>query len=368
MTDERNNLSPELQRMAILGELLAGMAHEINNLMVGVLGYADLELQQGRGEESRHNLTQILECGRGVRELTQNLLHFARSPDPAASGSIEEAVTSTLSLFQQRTSGVRVVPEIGSHAPGVTVPTGDLRLILANLLKNALDAMEGSPSPAARVSSRVETDSVVLDVWNAGSAIPADILPQLFTPFFTTKPAGRGTGLGLSVARRLVTRVGGEISARNLDTGGVVFSVRLPLAAVTSPEQPAAPRAAAPRLEGRRVLVVDDEDAVREVTRLLVSQMGGGTVETCSSGEDALKVVENQNFDAIVLDLRMSGISGQEVYSSLSRKLQRRVVFVTGDTLGDATKGFLEGTRQPALFKPVSCAELLEAVQKVATG
>jgi CheY-like chemotaxis protein/anti-sigma regulatory factor (Ser/Thr protein kinase) len=373
MADETNPTQVaadrEVQRLALFGEFLAIMAHEINNLMVGVLGYADLELSMEKNEESAANLQRICECGAAVRDLTRQLLHFARPGDSATSGSVEKAVEATLGLMARKLRDVDVTADIAPDLPAVRMSTADLRLILANLVKNAVDAMAECESREIRITARATSRHTLrVGLWNSGPLISEDEISHLFEPFFTTKGEGAGTGLGLSIARRLADAAGGKLSARNTGGRGVLFELEVPASAQQIAEAASNKNATVPRLEGHRILVVDDETSVREVTKLMVSKIGGGTVDTCASGEEALTRLAAESFDAIVLDVRMSGLTGEDVYRSLSEEQRRRVVFVTGDTMGSATEHFLESTHQPALFKPIGWKELIEAVHKVATA
>jgi CheY-like chemotaxis protein len=355
-----------------MGELLGDMAHEINNLLMGVFGFAELELHRARDGESAQNLQSILACAQDARTLTKNLLRFARPPDAGAYGLVEEAVKSVLDLFRYRMRDVSVSWEQEGELPAVSLPTGDLRLVLANLIKNALEALEGSEPASIRIRAERKGEQVSVSVWNSGPGIPPHALTHLFTPFFTTKGGQKGTGLGLTIARRLLALAGGNLRAENEPAGGVTFTLEVPSSPADSASvvqaggAPVRTLAALPsRLKGRHVLVVDDENSAREVFRLMVSELGGAEVDACASGEEALRLIEQIRFDAVVLDLRMPGISGQEVYRRLPRSLQKRVVFVTGDTLGSAVRTFLTSTRQPTLFKPLDWADLLKAVDAV---
>ncbi|MHB8763607.1 MAG: hybrid sensor histidine kinase/response regulator [Deferrisomatales bacterium] len=368
-----DRIDEQTRRLALLGEILAETVHEVNNLMLGVLGYADMELHQrqaAEGPEACQNLERIVTFAAEVRELTRNLLAFARPSAPGTAGNVGEAATSVLALFRHRMKGVEVRGLSGGRLPAVALPTADLKLVLANLVKNALDALDGQPAPALAIEAETGAEGVALGVWNSGPAIPDEVLSQLLTPFFSTKAEGEGTGLGLAVVNRVLRKADGALSVCNDPVGGVRFTVTLPLAgAAATPPSATLPAPAQPHpLEGCRVLVVDDDTSAREVLRLMVADLGGAKVDTCASGEEALSALQDGSFDAVVLDIRMAGLSGSEVYRRLPRSLQRRVVFVTGDTAAPSTRRFLAATRQPSLYKPVDWRHLLEAVEKVSAA
>ena len=355
--------------MAILGELTAEVIHEINNLMGGISGYAQIGLSRQKESDSADSFGKILECVKLASSLTKNLLSFKTPPVSGSPGDIEKAAAMVLDLFRFRTkpeAGIRIIWDPVRPLPNVALPTADLQLVLANLVENALDAVREFPPGLVRLTAEKTGNELTIGVWNSGPAIPEDDIEKVFAPFFTTKLDGSGTGLGLSVARRIIAQAGGEIAATNIESGGVLFSFALRLASPEVQARSSDEAAPPPRLDGRHVLVVDDEETARNVLKLMVSSMGGATVDAAASGHEALGLLQHKTFHAVLVDLIMPGLSGQQLYYSLPRPVQRRVVFVTGDTGSPATKDFLAATGQPALFKPVDLGELLRTLQNVA--
>ncbi len=355
----------QVRRLASLGILLAEVSHEINNLMMGVLGYAELEKHRQEGPASE-NLARIVQCAKTAGGLTRTVLNLARPPGAHSPGNLADALAAVLDMFRHRTHEIPILVEVPATLPPVALHGGDLQLVLANLIKNAFDATSDAERPSIRISARVREDRVRLRIWNASAPIPEEVLSRALTRFATTKDPDQGTGLGLSISARLVTQAGGGLTIENARGGGVVVTVELPAAPrQAAPEKPPAP-VTVPRLEpGRRVLVVDDDPTAREVLSVMVEEMGAARVRACASGEEALEILRREPFDAVVLDLRMTGISGQAVYRALPDALKRRVVFVTGDTVEPSTRRFLEATPQPALYKPVDWKELARAVGRV---
>lgn len=366
------NESPEVaaRRLAVLGQLTAEVIHEINNLLSVVSGYTELELIQNPGGKTAENMQRISEAAARASELTHNLLRFSAPGAREGAGDLAEAVQSTIDLLDYRLQGaedLRVTWEPQPDLPPVSMPTGDLQLVTVNLLKNALEAVEDQPGARIRITARRQDSFVDLEVWNPGPPLSDETRQHLFTPYFTTRSEQGGSGLGLWVTHRIVMQAGGRITAQNVESGGVVFRVRLPVA--SGPKQTAEPpperEEVAEQVRQARVLVVDDERTVREVLRLMVREMGWTNVETCASGEEALTRLAERDYDAILLDLRMPGVSGAEVYEEIPESVRRHVVFVTGDTLNATTTRFLESTRQPTLLKPIRTGELARAVQEV---
>jgi CheY-like chemotaxis protein len=358
-----------LERMAILGEMFAEAAHEINNLLGAACAYLELEADE-RGQDTSRHVQVTAGLARLAADLTTNVLHFAGRVLEDA-GDVRECVMAAVGLFGYRTRrGVEVETDVQDGLPGVTVSSGNLLLILINLVKNGLDALEGEPDRRLRVTARLVGTSVEIRVWNSGPPIPPKVLSRLFSKGVTTKHGTGGSGLGLSIARRLVMNAGGTIAGANLAGGGVTFTINLPVSATATSFQLAdaqpAPEMHSASIRGRRILVVDDDQCMREVLQLVLNQMGGGQVETCASGEEALRLLKIKSFDAVVLDLRMPGLSGQSTFERMPPRVKRRVVFITGDALRSSTRDFLSVSRQPALIKPVAHFQLVEAIQRVA--
>jgi CheY-like chemotaxis protein len=356
-----------LERLAILGEMFAEVAHELNNLMGAAIGYAEFEMQHQSNPESRRHLGNVVQLAQLASQLSMNVLYFA-SPVASTQGVVDEAVRAVLDLYSYRIrKGVSFEWSPPTSLPTVAMPTGHLQLILANIIKNAMDAVAECPSATIRITAEPAGELLTLGVWNSGPPIPKQLLPKIFEPFFTTKARGKGSGLGLAVARRLTRRAGGTLTARNTD-GGVSFTLGLPIAQVSEQDPATAAAVSRVALKGRKILVVDDEEPIRNVLQLMLKSMCGGSVRTCASGAEAMQLLEREKFDAMVLDLRMPGLSGQEFYERLPKPLKKTVVFLTGDALWAMTNSFLNSTGQPALFKPVTQSSLMAAIQKVVAG
>ncbi|MCY2954195.1 MAG: hybrid sensor histidine kinase/response regulator [Planctomycetota bacterium] len=335
--------------------------------MGAAIGYAELEIQQQSRPESRRHLAYVVQLAQLASQLSMNVLYFA-SPVASTQGVVDEAVRAVLDLYSYRTrKGVEFEWSAAATLPTVAMPTGHLQLILANIIKNAMDAVAECPSATIRITAVPVARVLRLGVWNSGPAIPRQLLPKIFNPFFTTKARGKGSGLGLAVARRLTERAGGTLSARNTN-GGVLFTLALPIAKPVAQDPIVPSIVARSALKGCRILVVDDEEPIRKVLQLMLKSMCGGSVRTCASGGVALQLLEREQFDAVVLDLRMPGISGQELYERLPKHLKKTVVFLTGDALWAMTNNFLNSTGQPALFKPVTQANLMAAIHKVTSA
>lgn len=227
-------------KLASIGELAAGIAHEINNpvaIMVEEAGWIDDLLEEEEFQESknlgefRRALRQIRTQGERCKEITHKLLSFARKTDSRIetirlNELIEDMVT--ISAKRARFSGIIINMEIKKDLPPIEVSPTELQQVLLNLINNALDAME-KKGGILSISARLEEDHVVIEVSDDGVGIPEDNISQIFDPFFTTKPVGKGTGLGLSICYGIIKKLGGEISVRSVIDKGSTFCIRLPL-------------------------------------------------------------------------------------------------------------------------------------------
>ena len=359
--------SNQVGRMALLGQLAAHLAHELNNVLMAVVGHAEVGRERIADSEATATLDKILKSAQQASKLTRNFLQFVSPPDDEASGDVAEAAENVLDLFSYRVSRENIDLEWnpGKPLPNVCMPTPSLELILANLLKNALDATRRAEKPRIRITAMPNGNYVTIRVWNAGPHISDEVQRRVTEPFFSTKQPCEGTGLGLALVNRLVAQSAGKLDISNVDTGGV--QVRLHIPCASAPEktqtQTQVPDEAQP--ERFRVLVVDDEQTVQEVFKLMMSDLSKARVETCGSGTEALEMLQKEQFDAVLLDLRMPDLCGEEVYDRLPDQLKQRVVFVTGDTMNTERTRFLSRTTQPALLKPVGHTELIDAVKKV---
>jgi CheY-like chemotaxis protein len=237
--------------------------------------------------------------------------------------------------------------------------------VVINLLSNAHYAVRETPRPRfIRVAPQGSADRVTLEVADSGAGIRADVLERLFEPFFTTKPLGEGTGLGLAICKGIVETHGGSLSAESPPGQGAVFRMELPVE-VGEPETIAEPTPESP-VSGKAVLVVDDEP---ELATLLAEILGedGHRVDTAENGAAALEKLREGAYDLIISDLRMPQLDGPGLYREVARRhprLLRRMVFVTGDTLGPESTEFLRTSEAPTFSKPFVASDVRRAVRQ----
>jgi len=211
-------------------------------------------------------------------------------------------------------------------------------------------------------------DRITITFRDDGIGIPKKYLPRLFDSFFTTKEVGEGTGLGLSISYGIIQEHNGRIYAKGQPGKGATFVVELPI--VAKPDQPESPEKPAEERKEKvigRILVVDDEPAICQLLRDLLTR-DGHNVETVGDAGVALERVKHERFSLTLLDIRMKGMSGIELYQQMGKiapALQERVVFITGDTLAPDTRDFLEKTKAPHICKPFDMEELRKMISQV---
>lgn len=381
---ERRKLERQLvsaERMASLGVLAAGIAHEINNPLAYVLGnletlLTDLEEAPyaSDAERARAQTEMLLDARDGaerIARILRGLRTYSRTEDvPHIQLSLQVVLETALRLAQHELKHCARIVEEYAHTPPVTGDEGALVQVFVNLLVNAAHALpeEWREKNEVRiVASSDASGRAVVEVSDTGTGIPESIRAKLFEPFVTSKPAGKGSGLGLSICQRIVTAHGGEISFDTNEGVGTTFRVVLP-PAVTAPrvttEGRSAPSANAAARRGS-VMVVDDEPVLGELLSKILSSEHD--VVVCREGRAALdRIAAGERFDVILCDLSMPGFSGMDFHAELVRRksaLADRVIFISGDAFSVAHRAFLDSVANPWVVKPFYAGEVRELVR-----
>ncbi len=362
------------EKLAAMGELLAGVAHELNNPLSVVLGYASVVRQMAKGGAIADRVDKIRVAAERCARIVRNFLMLARQHPPARERvDLNQLIRETLEIlaYPLRVDNVEVVLDLADGLPELWADPHQLQQVMTNLVTNAHQAMRGVTEPRRlTLKSGVEPAAgvVTLEATDTGPGIPADVERRLFEPFFTTKPVGQGTGLGLSICKGIVESHGGTVQVEGRPGRGARFLICLP-AGGPAPAAAPVPSAAAPRGDRRAVLVIDDEpDVARMVADTLA--IDGYRVVTATSGREALARIDESAFDVILTDVKMPGLDGPTLYREVTRRrpeLASRFVFFTGDVLNPATLHFLEESRAAYLPKPFSREDALALLRRVAT-
>lgn len=373
---ERRRLAARLsqsEKMSSLGQMISGVAHELNNPLASILGFTQLLRLKGDDERLAERLDILATEAERCRKIVSNLLSFARQRPPARSPvAVTQIVQKVVGLlaYQMRIDDVAVATDVAADLPVLWVEEHQLEQALVNLLTNARHAIveRGGPGRIDIVASRSEDGGVALRVRDDGPGIPQALRARIFDPFFTTKAHGRGTGLGLALVFSFVETHGGAIDVRAPAAGGTEFRIVLPEGRPAPQEGPAAPETSEPvkPIRGARVLVVEDEPAVARLVRECLLEEGHRPLEA-AGGEAALAALREEPFDLVVSGVHMPGLGGLDLYDAIRRehpRLAGRVVLITGDTLEDGTTRRARAAGIDVLTKPFDLAELNAAVRR----
>jgi two-component system NtrC family sensor kinase len=369
---QRRRLQHQLlqsEKMSAIGQLIAGVAHDLNNPLASVIGFADfLADAPDVPPRLREPVGVIRQEAERAAAIVRNLLSFARKQEPRRRPvPLSRALESCLALLRNEflASRVETILEVEPDLPPIQADPTELQQVFLNLLTNAAHAIAGARQPGrVTIRARASGDLVLVEVEDDGPGIPPGQVEHVFEPFFTTKPRGEGTGLGLSIAGGIVRELGGRIGVRAGSAGGACFGIELPAAQGPAFVTPAATPLDPPA--GLRVLVVDDEPHVLHFMRATL-EAWGHAVDAAADGSEALERAVTGDFDLVVSDLRMPALGGREFYEALQARapaVAERLVFSTGDTVRGDTLAFLEGLGRPWLHKPFRLVELRDLLAR----
>jgi len=375
----------QADRLAAIGTMAAGVAHEINNPLAYVM--LNLDWIQRKLSEGPHDAASIAALAEVLREayrgtqrvagIVRELRTFARAGDGESRGCVDLArvVESAIKIAGHEVRHRAKVTTNFEPAGPVLANESRLEQVVLNLLLNACHAMPESRAAtnAVHIAVRAEPgDRAVLEVSDNGTGIPPEVLPRIFDPFFSTKPRGVGMGLGLSICHGIVSALGGQITVQSGAVEGTTFRVVLPTTEQRDDEPEVAPTSEPPSTRGQprpRVLVVDDEVPIVNTMRELLGTSFEVTATT--SARDALSAIRAAPFDVVLCDLMMPDKSGIEFYEELQRDhpaLVKRVVFMTGGAFTARAAEFLASIDNRRVEKPFSLALIERLVREVATS
>jgi two-component system NtrC family sensor kinase len=380
VTEQRRVQAQLLQaeKMSAIGLLVGGMAHEINNPLASILVNMELLLGDAKDPAQTESLQAIkLETDRAA-QIVRNLLTYVRGQgSERALVDLREAIRSALALRRNQllNQQIEVLVDLPHDPVLVWGNSVNLQQVLMNLLVNAEHAIRGHRGRGhlwLRLAASQGAATITVD--DDGPGIPPEFVTRIFDPFYTTKPEGEGTGLGLSVSAGIVADHQGKIAATQRPGGGARFDVELPLrqgesrASVVPTVSASAPAPVSAR-RGRILLVDDEPDIRRSISKFLTRS--GWTVDLADSGDEGLRQLLNGAYEAVLCDLRMPGMSGHEFY----RRLQgmnspaiTQLIFMTGDVLSPEASRFLQEAARPVLSKPFALKDLTEVLAAVVPG
>ncbi len=362
------------EKIATMGSLLAGVAHELNNPLAVAMGQAMLLRESASEPALLRRADKIHTAAERCARIVKNFLALARNRPPER-GPVElnRVVRDAVELlaYELRTSSVEVNLRLDESLSTVMADAHQLHQVVVNLVTNAHYAMrkaEGRRALTITTSADSSGGRVRVAVADTGPGIPADVRSRIFEPFFTTKPPGEGTGLGLSLCRTIVDEHGGRLTVDSEPGQGATFVVDLPAVPAGEPSAVAVEQLVP--LSPKTILVVDDEPEIA-ATLAETLERDGHKVDVAADGIEALTRLGAQSYDLIFCDTKMPHLDGVMLYQEIARRfpgLQQRVIFVTGDVIDQEKQAFLQTTGRLAIMKPFDLGEVRRAVRRVLVG
>jgi two-component system NtrC family sensor kinase len=368
------------EKLSAIGELISGIAHELNNPLTGVMGYSQLlQLRKDLDDRAKENLHKINNLALRCQKIVQNLLSFARKQKPERTLSdINDILEKTVELrsYELQVNNIEISRELDRNLPQTIADAHQLQQVFLNVLTNAEQAMlESHGKGHLKIHTRTDASKthIIVEITDDGPGIPESYLTRIFDPFFTTKDIGKGTGLGLSLSYGMIKEHGGNIYARSRLGEGSTFVIELPIIAQLQKKEPALAAELMPQalqfdklVRGKRILVVDDEQYILDFFVEVFNTLPI-LVDTASDGRAAMEKMHASDYDLIVTDFKMPQMSGKELFNWIKENrphLANKIIFVTGDTVSLETRSFFEDNRNRYLAKPFKIEEVKEVIQQ----
>ncbi|MCE1253404.1 MAG: response regulator [Anaerolineae bacterium] len=373
------------EKLAAIGELVAGVAHEINNPLTSILLYARM-MQQNSDGEMDQNVDIIVKESQRAAKIVRGLLDFSRQyPSEKRPVNVNEIINASLNIlsFELSSHHVSCNLDFASPLPVVLADPIQLQQVFINIINNAWQATSMLEKPGVLTISTYTAPAICIEknnpspnalhivFSNSGPAIDPENLSRIFDPFFTTKTDGKGTGLGLAISHGIIGEHGGHIWAENI-SDGVSFHIELPASSLPFESEEITPSIIkkednAQDVKRASILVIDDETVILDIISRLLRK-SGYNVDTSTDGNDAFILLKHKRYDVIICDIRMPGLNGPEFYARVQQTypaLIKHIIFTTGDLISSNINSFLEKTGVAFLAKPFELEQLIKLVNAI---
>ncbi len=360
----------QAERLASLGELTASIAHELNNKLAPILAYSEMLQDRVSDDAVSKRLMFIEKCAIGAKSVVETLLAFPRtSASVRKSVNLNRIVEETVQLVKYRLDvfNIDLILELDKGLPRTMADRKQMEQVFLNIINNAYQAMEDRGG-TLYIHSSVEGDNIVFQITDTGPGIPEANLTRIFKPFFTTKPAGKGTGLGLPCSYGIVKTHNGDLRCASKVSRGTTFTIQMPIVEGEPEEEaPEGTQIVSQEVQqGASILVVDDEEILRGMVREILAP--DHTVFLASNGREAIDVLKREPVDMIITDLRMPGLDGFALFKWVKENipgLEKRMLFTTGDIYEPKTREFIRQVDFRCISKPFSVDAFVQQVSSL---
>lgn len=365
------------EKLSALGTLISGIAHEVNNPLTTVIGFTRLLMESDAAEDITDDLKRIHNAAEMIREVMERLLNFARPAKLEKKAvDINQLLREVVSLrsYSLKTSGVKVTEELDTAIPKMVADPAQLKQVFLNIIINAENALK-EVSWEREITIRTRRASTLragekrreiarVEISDTGPGMSEDLTRRIFEPFFTT--TATGSGLGLSVALRIVEEHQGTITATSEPGTGATFLIEIPVTEAETAE--AVPEIEKPfKASGEKILVVDDEEDIVDYVKIALGRRGFN-ITGAYTPEEVRSRLESEQLDAVIADMKMGSVTGKEIYEEVKRVvpgLEKRFLLMTGDILSPDTRAFIEETGIPYIAKPFTIQDLASSVRSL---
>jgi len=358
------------EKMSAVGQLIAGVAHELNNPLTAILGYAQLLESEGLNDRASDFVKKLFKQAQRTHRVVQNLLSFARQRTPQKQEvDIRKIVDETLGLreYDLKVNNIMLERETMVEAPSVTADPHQLEQVFLNIINNAVDAiLEGGKGGKLKVRIHSTDGQVRVEFLDSGVGIKDP--NRIFDPFYTTKSVGKGTGLGLSICYGIIKEHGGDITAHNRAEGGASVEVRLPTSGHVIETEPVVGVSRREMAIEGRVLLLEDEEAVLEFERdVLVG--AGAQVVALMNVEEAKNKLRAESFDAVIMNGRMPGgwsaLDAHRWIGVACPGLEKKLLFTFSSIADQEIRNYLQGNGIASLVKPFEVVDLISQARRL---
>ncbi|MBN2225216.1 MAG: PAS domain S-box protein [Deltaproteobacteria bacterium] len=358
------------EKLSGLGTMISGIAHELNNPLTVIMGNTELMLMdKSKPSKDIKSLDVIFKESERAAKIVSGLLTFAREHRPERGMvNVNDIIIESYKLreYNLMTNNIEVTLSLSADIPPTLADPYQLQQVFTNIIHNARDALMEKQGGSLIVRSFHKEQNIIVEFEDNGPGIRSDDLKRIFDPFFTTKDVGKGTGLGLSMAYGIINEHGGTIEVESQFSRGAKFTVELPIIHGSDYNVMIHDAPGDAPTVGKSILIVDDERYIRDLLKEVLSERGH-TVKIVSTADDAIQLLEKNKYDAVVIDIKMPGMGGKELYAHFQKKPEftKMMLFITGDILGDDTRTFFETTGCRYIEKPFKINTFIRALNDV---